>query len=100
MPCTQSILSNSKCWVEHMGLNQSTGLDPDGVMLRASEGLAAVDFLMPRCALNPSSALYRALCWFSAECTLTTHCVCVQSLLVASLTSGSCVQLLCVGQDH
>ena len=30
-----------------MQLNQSTGLDPEGVMLRASEGLAAVDFLMP-----------------------------------------------------
>lgn len=26
---------------------QSTGLDPEGVALRASEGLAAVDFLMP-----------------------------------------------------
>lgn len=43
----QAILSNSECWVEHMQLNQSTGLDPEGVMLRASEGLAAVDFLMP-----------------------------------------------------
>lgn len=28
-------------------LFQSTGLDPEGVALRASEGLAAVDFLMP-----------------------------------------------------
>ena len=46
-PCAQAILSDPKCWVEHMQLNQSTGLDPDGVMLRASEGLAAVDFLMP-----------------------------------------------------
>lgn len=51
MPCAQAILANSKCWVQHMQLNQTTGLDPEGVMLRASEGLAAVDFLMPRCAL-------------------------------------------------
>jgi hypothetical protein len=34
---TQAILSNARCWVEHMQLNQSTGLDPEGVMLRASE---------------------------------------------------------------
>ena len=34
---SQAILSNARCWVEHMQLNQSTGLDPDGVMLRASE---------------------------------------------------------------
>lgn len=43
-----------------MQLNQSTGLDPDGVMLRASEGLAAVDFLMPRHALSPSNIICRA----------------------------------------
>lgn len=43
----QAILSDARCWVAHMGLNQSTGLDPEGVALRASEGLAAVDFLMP-----------------------------------------------------
>jgi Lecithin:cholesterol acyltransferase len=30
-----------------LGTLQSTGLDPEGVALRASEGLAAVDFLMP-----------------------------------------------------
>ena len=58
VPCLQSILSNSKCWVQHMQLNQSTGLDPDGVMLRASEGLAAVDFLMPRCTLGSTQVLY------------------------------------------
>ena len=29
------------------GTLQSTGLDPEGVALRASEGLSAVDFLMP-----------------------------------------------------
>jgi len=33
----QAILSNARCWVEHMQLNHSTGLDPEGVMLRASE---------------------------------------------------------------
>lgn len=52
MPCSQAILSNAKCWVQHMQLNQTNGLDPEGVMLRASEGLAAVDFLMPRSALS------------------------------------------------
>ena len=35
------------CWVEHMQLDQTTGLDPEGVMLRAAEGLGAVDYLLP-----------------------------------------------------
>ena len=43
----QAILSDARCWVEHMQLNQSTGLDPEGVELRAAEGLPAVDFLVP-----------------------------------------------------
>lgn len=47
MNMPQAILSNARCWLEHMGLHQKTGLDPAGIKLRASEGLAAVDFLMP-----------------------------------------------------
>ena len=33
--------------IARWGGAQGTGLDPEGVALRASEGLAAVDFLMP-----------------------------------------------------
>jgi len=30
-------LRNPRCWVQHMQLNYTTGLDPDGIRLRASE---------------------------------------------------------------
>lgn len=34
---TQSFMGDKACWLEHMALDNSTGLDPEGVRLRASE---------------------------------------------------------------
>lgn len=47
MSMTQSFLTQTKCWMDHMSLNLTTGLDPEGVKLRATEGLQAVDYFMP-----------------------------------------------------
>jgi hypothetical protein len=44
---TQSFMGDKACWLEHMALNSTTGLDPDGVKLRASEGLFGVDYFFP-----------------------------------------------------
>ncbi|KAG9130004.1 hypothetical protein Leryth_026740 [Lithospermum erythrorhizon] len=35
------------CWVEHMSLNNETGLDPDGVRVRPVNGLVAADYFLP-----------------------------------------------------
>lgn len=44
---TQSFMGDKACWLEHMALNSTTGLDPEGVKLRASEGLFGVDYFFP-----------------------------------------------------
>ncbi|KAG5457092.1 MAG: hypothetical protein BJ554DRAFT_2989, partial [Olpidium bornovanus] len=42
------IISTSSCsWLSHMKLDPLTGLDPEGVKLRASQGLEAADYLVP-----------------------------------------------------
>jgi len=43
----QAILLNSRCWLQHLKLNQTTGLDPDGIRLRPADGLEAADYLLP-----------------------------------------------------
>jgi len=43
----QSILLDRDCWLEHMALNETTGLDPDAIKLRAAMGLEAADYLFP-----------------------------------------------------
>ncbi len=42
----KSIVFDSRCWLRHMQLNKTTGLDPDGIKLRPSAGLEAADFLV------------------------------------------------------
>ena len=44
---TQSFMGDKQCWMEHMALNGTDGLDPEGIKLRASEGLLAVDYFFP-----------------------------------------------------
>jgi len=43
----KAILLDRKCWLEHMMLDPTTGLDPPGYKLRASPGLTAADYLFP-----------------------------------------------------
>ena len=38
---------DTTCWLEHMSLNQTTGLDPDGIKVRPAEGLSNVEYFMP-----------------------------------------------------
>jgi len=42
----EAILLRKKCWLEHIALNQTTGLDPDGIKIRAAEGMSAADFFI------------------------------------------------------
>ncbi|XP_068659690.1 phospholipid:diacylglycerol acyltransferase 1-like [Aristolochia californica] len=35
------------CWVEHMSLNNETGLDPSGIRIRPVTGLVAADYFAP-----------------------------------------------------
>eukprot|EP01091_Cochliopodium_minus_P012740 TRINITY_DN3938_c0_g1_i1.p1 TRINITY_DN3938_c0_g1~~TRINITY_DN3938_c0_g1_i1.p1 ORF type:complete len:664 (-),score=144.14 TRINITY_DN3938_c0_g1_i1:554-2362(-) len=43
----EGILLKVQCWLEHMKLNQTTGLDPEGIKVRAVRGLAGSDYLLP-----------------------------------------------------
>lgn len=42
----QQFMMNQKCWLEHMMLNRSTGLDPEGIKLRPANGLEAADYVI------------------------------------------------------
>jgi Lecithin:cholesterol acyltransferase len=42
-----SFFRNRKCWMKHLSLNFTTGLDPQGIKLRNAQGLDAVDFFFP-----------------------------------------------------
>lgn len=35
------------CWVEHMSLDNETGLDPSGIRVRPVSGLVAADYFAP-----------------------------------------------------
>mmetsp|Transcript_6811 Transcript_6811/g.14261 ORF Transcript_6811/g.14261 Transcript_6811/m.14261 type:complete len:544 (-) Transcript_6811:1000-2631(-) len=35
------------CWLEHISMNLSTGLDPDDITVRPAEGLSNVEYFMP-----------------------------------------------------
>ncbi|CAK9203653.1 unnamed protein product [Sphagnum jensenii] len=41
------IYKRPKCWMEHMSLNNETGLDPDGIRVRPVSGLVAADYFAP-----------------------------------------------------
>ncbi|KAK9822390.1 hypothetical protein WJX81_007759 [Elliptochloris bilobata] len=47
MGMTQSLIGDKDCWLQHMALDSATGLDPEGVALRATEGLFGVDYFFP-----------------------------------------------------
>eukprot|EP00930_Biecheleria_cincta_P098887 TRINITY_DN90541_c0_g1_i1.p1 TRINITY_DN90541_c0_g1~~TRINITY_DN90541_c0_g1_i1.p1 ORF type:complete len:657 (-),score=63.95 TRINITY_DN90541_c0_g1_i1:15-1985(-) len=40
-------ISNASCWLEHLALNLTSGLDPDHVRVRAAHGLQAADYFVP-----------------------------------------------------
>ena len=43
------LISNShltRCWLEHMSLNETTGLDPDGIKLRVDPSLHSADYVL------------------------------------------------------
>ncbi|KGG51617.1 hypothetical protein DI09_307p10, partial [Mitosporidium daphniae] len=41
------LIFDKKSWLKHLSLDLETGLDPPGIKLRAAQGLAAADFLVP-----------------------------------------------------
>ena len=47
MSMMKMIASSLQCWIQHMSLDRNTGADPEGIRVRAAEGLAAADFLFP-----------------------------------------------------
>lgn len=42
----QQFMLNQKCWLEHVMLDRRSGLDPNGIRLRAASGLEAADYLI------------------------------------------------------
>ncbi|KAJ1798153.1 phospholipid:diacylglycerol acyltransferase [Coemansia sp. RSA 2399] len=42
----KAILLDKECWVQHMMLDKKTGLDPEGIKLRAAQGLDAADYFI------------------------------------------------------
>ncbi|KAK3825905.1 MAG: Lecithin:cholesterol acyltransferase-domain-containing protein [Benniella sp.] len=43
----KAVLLDKDCWITNMRLDSATGLDPEGVRLRAAQGLEAADYLVP-----------------------------------------------------
>jgi phospholipid:diacylglycerol acyltransferase len=41
------IYKRPKCWMEHMTLDNETGLDPEGIRVRPVSGLVAADYFAP-----------------------------------------------------
>ncbi|KAJ2551173.1 phospholipid:diacylglycerol acyltransferase [Coemansia sp. RSA 1933] len=42
----KAILLDKECWVQHMMLDKTSGLDPEGIKLRAAQGLDAADYFI------------------------------------------------------
>ena len=42
----QVFLRDSKCWLESMSLDSDTGLDPEGITVRAAHGLSSLDYFV------------------------------------------------------
>ena len=38
MGMTRSFFNDVRCWMDHMRLDNDTGIDPPGIKLRAAEG--------------------------------------------------------------
>lgn len=43
----RTLLVDKDCWIEHLRLNPKTGGDPEGIRIRAAQGLEAADFILP-----------------------------------------------------
>ena len=43
----RSFLRGRHCWMRHLSLNYTTGLDPEGIRIRNAQGLDAIDFFFP-----------------------------------------------------
>lgn len=43
----KAVLLDKECWISNMRLDSDTGLDPEGIRLRAAQGLEAADYLVP-----------------------------------------------------
>lgn len=43
----RTLLMDKECWIEHLKLDPKTGRDPEGIRIRAAQGLEAADFLLP-----------------------------------------------------
>eukprot|EP00475_Leptophrys_vorax_P016267 TRINITY_DN2271_c0_g1_i4.p1 TRINITY_DN2271_c0_g1~~TRINITY_DN2271_c0_g1_i4.p1 ORF type:complete len:675 (+),score=143.73 TRINITY_DN2271_c0_g1_i4:189-2213(+) len=42
----QNMILQPKCWVDHVSLDYESGLDPEGIKLRAAGGMEAADYLV------------------------------------------------------
>ena len=43
----RTLLMDKECWIEHLKLDPRTGRDPEGIRIRAAQGLEAADFILP-----------------------------------------------------
>lgn len=43
----RTLLTDKDCWIEHLRLDPRTGRDPEGIRIRAAQGLEAADFILP-----------------------------------------------------
>eukprot|EP00300_Choanocystis_sp_HF-7_P042910 c956_g1_i1.p1 GENE.c956_g1_i1~~c956_g1_i1.p1 ORF type:complete len:631 (-),score=122.73 c956_g1_i1:33-1925(-) len=46
MNMVRQFLTNRECWINHMGLNTTTGMDKLNIKLRAARGLEAADYVV------------------------------------------------------
>lgn len=58
---TKAFVLSRVCWMQHLSLNFTTGLDPDGIRVRNAQGLDAIDFFMPGAHLQLRHVLRCAL---------------------------------------
>jgi len=42
----KAVLLDKDCWITNLRLDPETGLDPEGVRLRAAQGLEAADYFV------------------------------------------------------
>ncbi len=42
----KAVLLDKDCWITNMRLDPKSGLDPEGVRLRAAQGLEAADYFV------------------------------------------------------
>lgn len=45
--CAKFAVQDTACWLEHLGLDEKTWEDPEGIRVRVVEGMNSMDYLMP-----------------------------------------------------